>query len=172
MMRGQMSQPYTVQQPETSGGLFADPRMQQFNRQGPQMSSPNVEQGRNMISQAPQQAPQQSFEQFQQTLGNNGMSSGAMHDAYQKSLQPQSINFGQNTGVGTQKPPGFNPDPAWGNQTYGFDPKAMAGKTVGQDMAWYYGQDSVGRPINNQGDAYSQFRSPADGYQRTNPWQK
>lgn len=125
------------------------------------------------------------------TTGNTpiaGMSAAALNDPYLPAMyrkqlqeqgiqsastpnagQPQQPNFWQNTGVGTQQIPGYG-NPAWGPQTYGFDPRSMAGKTVGQDMAWYYGQDAVGRPVNAAGDAYAQFRSPADGFQRTRPW--
>lgn len=140
--------------------------------EGPQMSAPNVQTQTPMSAPMQQQRPQQSFEQFAQTLGNNGMTSGQMQDAYQKSISSQSSpNFWANTGVGTQKPAGFSTPPQWGNQTYGFDPRSMAGKTVGQDMAWYYGQDSVGRNINNAGDAVANGRVPADGFQRRAPWQ-
>lgn len=119
----------------------------------------------------PAPAPQQqSFEQFAATLGNNGMTSGQMQDAYQKSLQPASTNFWANTGVGTQKPAGFVTPPQWGTQTYGFDPKAMAGKQVTGDLGWYYGRDAIGRTINNQGDAVAGFSRPADGFQRSRPW--
>lgn len=123
----------------------------------------------------PQSNSTQSFEQFASTLGDSGMTSGQMQDAYQKSIQPQSTNFWGNVGPGgTQNPyPGagaqpFNP--AWGNQTFGFDPRAMAGKQVTGDLGWYYGRDAIGRNINNAGDAVPSFGAPADGFQRRRPW--
>lgn len=165
-------------QPQMSGEFMAQPK-------GGLMA-----QGRNMISQAPQdeapgfmvnqraapqqaQAPQQSFEQFAQTLGNSGMTSGQMQDAYQKSLQPAATNFWGNVGPGgTQNPYPQNPNwtpPQWGQQTFGFDPRSMAGKTVSKDLGWYYGQDAIGRTINNQGDAVPTFTPAQDGFNRTNP---
>lgn len=124
--------------------------------------------------QPPPQPPQQSFEQFAATLGNNGMTSGQMQDAYQKSLQPQT-NFWGNVGPGgTQNPyptMGDQPfNPAWGKQTFNFDPRSMAGKQVTGDLGWYYGRDAIGRTINNQGDAVAGFSRPADGFQRSRPW--
>lgn len=124
--------------------------------------------------QAPQQ-PQQSFEQFQQTLGNgSGMTYGQQQDAYQKSLQPQNGIYNGNIGPGgTQNPYPGNPNPfpaAWGQQTYGFDPKAMAGKQIGADMGWFYGRDSIGRTVGNDGTAMAGFSPPADGFQRRRPW--
>ncbi len=161
----QMSNPYQVQEQ-------APQDMSQLNKpammQGPQMSTGN----------SMQQAPQQTFEQFAQTLGNNGMTSGQMQDAYQKSIQQASAptNFWSNVGPGgTQNPFPQTPQPFpsnWGNQTFGFDPRSMAGKQVTGDLGWYYGRDAIGRTINNQGDAVANFGRPADGYQRTNPWQR
>lgn len=127
----------------------------------------------NQRMQAPQQAPQQSFEQFASTLANSGMTSGQMQDAYQKSLQPAATNFWGNVGPGgTQNPYPQNPNwtpPQWGQQTFGFDPRSMAGKTVSKDLGWYYGQDAIGRQINNQGDAVPTFTPAQDGFNRTNP---
>lgn len=143
-------------------------------QQQPPMQTPGFDVMQRQAPVQPFQPPQpqgQSFEQFAQTLGNSGMTSGQMQDLYAKQSQG-NYNFGANTGVGTQRPAGFTPPDTWGPQTYGFDPRSMAGKNVTKDLGWYYGMDAVGRPINDQGDAYSQFRSPADGYQRTNPWQK
>lgn len=206
--------------PQTSMGSFADPRVQQFNRQipmeggggwpqtggnqfnlgaprqipqmsnpyqvsqepqapqiqAPEMSRPHQLNQGLLQQQAPvQQArPQQSFEDFASTLSGSGMSSGQMNDLYQQQLQKTAApptNFWQNTGVGTQKPNGFVTPPSWGQQTYGFDPMSMVGKTVGRDMGWYYGMDSVGRQVNNRGEAVPTFRTPADGYQRRAPWQ-
>jgi hypothetical protein len=166
-------------------GLFAN-----YGQQGgmPQMSQDfkgGIDPGRNMMGQevpgfqvnqmaapsAVQQRPQQSFDQFAQTLQGSGLTSGAMQDAYQKSLQPQSTDFTRNVGPGgTQNPyPNSGPQPFpsnWGQQTFGFDPRSMAGKTVGKDMGWYYGQDAIGRQINNAGDAYPTFRGAADGFNR------
>ena len=138
----------------------------QFMGFGQQDSAPGV-----LVNQRASAPQQQSFEQFAATLGNNGMTSGQINDLYQKSLQPQSgTNFWANTGVGTQQPAGFQTPENWGKQTYGFDPRAMAGKQVGADMAWYYGRDAIGRNINNQGDAVAGFTGPADGFQRRRPW--
>ena len=123
----------------------------------------------------PMQPPQgQTFEQFAQTLGNSGMTSGQISDLYAKQqAQAQSApqtNFWANTGVGTQRPAGFQTPPQWCNQTYGFDPRSMAGKQVTGDLGWYYGRDAIGRTINNQGDAVPTFSAPADGFQRRRPW--
>jgi len=152
-----------------------------------------IDPGRNMISQAPnaisgfmvnqraaapQQPPQQSFDQFQQTIGQgSGMTYGQMQDAYQKSIAPQSAPngiFNGNIGPGgTANPYPNNPNPFpsnWGQQTFGFDPRAMAGKQVTGDMGWYYGRDAIGRTINNQGDAAPSFSGPASGPGRSRPW--
>ena len=133
----------------------------------------------NQSASAPQQAPQQSFEQFSSTLGNSGMTSGQMQDAYQKSLQQASAptNFWGNVGPGgTQNPfpqtPNWTP-PQWGQQTFGFDPRSMAGKQVTGDLGWYYGRDAIGRTIGNDGSAMAQPRPAADGFNRFNPaWQR
>lgn len=120
---------------------------------------------------APQtQAPQgQTLEQFTASLGNAGQyTPGQISDMYAKQSQP--TNFWANTGVGTQQPNGFTTPANWGQQTYGFDPRAQAGKKVGNDMGWFYGRDAIGRTINNQGDAVAGFSSAADGFNRSRPW--
>jgi hypothetical protein len=164
------------QRPAMSGGMFGDPRMQQFQRPTPTQQIPQQAQAAVQPQQQLQNItppPQQSFEQFQQTFANGGagMSTGQMQDMYQKSLQPASTNFWGNAGVGTQKPPGFQTPAAWGTQTYGFDPRSLSGKQVTPDMAWYYGRDSIGRNINQAGDAYASF-NPAFGGGRSRPWFK
>lgn len=157
--------------------------------QGPVMSSDNMEQfnpstqpmGNQAQSQAPQtqapqqsRAPQQTFEQFAATMGENGMTSGQLNDAYQKSIQPQATNFWGNVGPGgTQNPfPGkTQPFPSqWGNQTFGFDPRALAGQQVTGDKGWYYGRDAIGRTIGNDGSAMAGFGGAADGFNRSRPW--
>lgn len=160
----QMSGEFSYQ---PKGGLLAAPQ---------DAAAPSVDSAPGfMVNQTqPAQQPQQSFEQFAATLGNNGMTSGQMQDAYQKSLQPQT-NFWGNVGPGgTQNPyptMGDQPfNPAWGKQTFNFDPRSMAGKQVTGDLGWYYGRDAIGRTINNQGDAMAGFSRPADGFQRSRPW--
>lgn len=174
------------------GGMFAPPQGQlqtggQFNpmtgsqnlqapRQMPQMSSGNMEQFTPQTpTTQPAAQPQQSFEQFAATLNGSGMTSGQINDAYQKSIQPQATNFWQNVGPGgTQNPypnAGAQPFPSnWGQQSFGFDPRSLAGQQVTGDKGWYYGRDAIGRQINNQGDAYATFRGAADGFNRSRPW--
>lgn len=146
----------------------------QAPRQMPQMSSGNMEQATPQTQPITQ--PQQTFEQFAATMGNNGMTSGQLNDAYQKSIQQQSAptNFWANVGPGgTQNPfPGKQqPFPSqWGNQTFGFDPKSMAGKQVTGDLGWYYGRDAIGRTIGQDGNAMAGFSGAADGFNRSRPW--
>lgn len=173
-MGGQASQNDEAMRQRAMGGQ--QPQMSApYSQQAPQTNQPMPTQGMAALNK-PMQQPQQSFEQFAQTLNGSGMTSGQMQDAYQKSIQPASTqpNFWGNVGPGgTQNPfPGNSqPFPSnWGQQTFGFDPKSMAGKTVGKDMGWYYGQDAIGRNVNNQGNAVPSFGPPADGFQRRRPW--
>lgn len=142
-------------------------------------------QGQDQVQMASQ--PVNRYQPALATTGDTpiaGMSAAALNDPnlpmmYRKQLQAQfgtgmpqapQTNFWANTGAGTQRPPGFPTPPEWGQQTYGFDPRAMAGKQVTGDLGWYYGRDAIGRTINNQGDAVPSFSAPADGFQRRRPW--
>lgn len=172
----QMSTPNQMQ----TGGQFNPMMGSQTNPTMP-MQNPAISDG-NMETYTPQTPttqpaaqPQQSFEQFAATLNGSGMTSGQINDAYQKSIQPPPSNFWQNVGPGgTQNPypnAGAQPFPSnWGQQSFGFDPRSLAGQQVTGDKGWYYGRDAIGRQINNQGDAYATFRGAADGFNRSRPW--
>lgn len=172
----QMSTGYSVNEPMPQTGGSFNPMVGSQMQPTPQMSQPF----QSTQQQAPMQQarPQQSFEDFASTLSGSGMTSGQMNDLYQKQLAkasaPAPTNFWQNVGPGgTQNPFPQSPQPfpsQWGNQTFNFDPKSMAGKQVTGDLGWYYGRDAIGRQINNQGDAVAGFSSPADGFQRSRPW--
>lgn len=175
----QMSTGYTVNEPmPQQAPQMSQPYQSNMSKpmmmQGPQMSQP-FQATQMQAPQQPQQ-PQQSFEDFASTLSGSGMTSGQMNDLYQKQIAKASAptNFFQNVGPGgTQNPFPQSPQPfpsQWGNQTFNFDPKSMAGKQVTGDLGWYYGRDAIGRQINNQGDAVAGFSSPADGFQRSRPW--
>ena len=175
MMQGpQMSTGYSVNEPMPQTGGSFNPMV---GSQMSQMSQPY--QATQQQAPVQQARPQQSFEDFASTLSGSGMTSGQMNDLYQKQLAkasaPAPTNFWQNVGPGgTQNPyptMGEQPfNPAWGKQTFGFDPRSMAGKQVTGDLGWYYGRDAIGRTINNQGDAVPTFSAPADGFQRRRPW--
>lgn len=139
--------------------------------------SPVNQAAQNGSAQAPQLA----------TTGNTpiaGMGAAALNDPnlpmmYRQQLQaqfgvgmPQQPNKGYNFGTYGQAPvPQANQfPPGWGPQDMGFNPRGMAGTNVQGNQAWYYGRDAVGRPINNQGDAYAQFSGAADGFSRARPW--
>ena len=172
-MRGSQMRPMptqgAMQMPETSLHSSAPPQgmgsmMNRYGQGGgpqmnpgmqmPEMSTPHsfVRPQQAMPTQAAQ-APQQSFDDFSRTLAPGSMSMGQMQDLYAAKQKASGPAFPE----------------GWKRGDTSFDPQGMAGKTVTQDNAWYYGQDAVGRPINNAGDAYAQF-NPAAGGGRNRPW--
>ena len=140
-----------------SGMLGGGPTEMRQGMQIPEMSTPHsfVRPQPTMPTQQTQaaQAPQQSFDDFSRTLAPGSMSMGQMQDLYAAKQKASGPAFPE----------------GWKRGDTSFDPQGMAGKTVTQDNAWYYGQDAVGRPINNAGDAYAQF-NPAAGGGRNRPW--
>lgn len=99
--------------------------------------------------------------------GVAGMGSAAMNDPNLPMMyrqQAQAKGIWQPPGMGNPNAPAQPPAPP---QNKPFDPRAFAGQTVTPEQAWYYGQDAIGRKINNQGDAYASFSNPADGFART-----
>ena len=145
---------YTLGQGAPIYGPTSDPNTLTLNGFGGEQSAPGFPVNQNGSGMAKPMVD----------TGVAGMGSAAMNDPNLPMMyrqQAQAKGIWQPPGAPTQPPAGQPP------VNKPFDPRAFAGQNVSQDQAWYYGQDAVGRPINNQGDAYATFRNPADGFART-----